>query len=356
MAREDMRKVELVVMNREVLDGITDTLDAENVDFAVSDHSDGGDAALVVFMVPANAVEPVQDRINSELDDRGIGNDTYTVVSDPEAVVSPRLDVREQHSDIGREGPERISRDELHSTAADMLPDVTIYGILTTIAAVVATSGVLLGSMSVLVGSMVIAPLIGPPMATSVSTVLDDERLFTRAAKLQIVGVGIALLTALVFALFVKQTALVPNAEVAQNLQLNNYAKPTLLLITVAVGSGIAGAISLATSGDVELVGVMMAAALVPPMGVMGVAIAWSQPTAALGSGAVVLVNLLSINLGATISLWYLGYHPRGWTELRSTRSTILRRVLVLIGMIGSLAVVLSSLAGQGGLTRLLGA
>ncbi len=350
-----MRKVELVVMDREVLSGITTLLDDEGIDFAVSDHSDGGDAALVVFMVPANAVEPIQDRIDGALDDMGVGNDTYTVVSDPEAVVSPRLDVREQYGNMGAEGPERISRDELHSTAADMLPDGTIYGILTAIAAVVATSGVLLGSMSVLVGSMVIAPLIGPPMATSVSTVLDDQRLFTRAAKLQVVGIGLAIVTALIFALFVKQTALVPNAEVTQNLQLNNYAQPTLLLITVAVGSGVAGAISLATSGEVELVGVMMAAALVPPMGVMGVAIAWSQPTAALGSGAVVLVNLLSINLGATISLWYLGYHPRGWTDLRDTRSTILKRVLVLIGMIGSLAVVLSSLAGHGGLTRLMG-
>ncbi len=352
-----MRKVEMMVMSAEARDRVTDVLEQENIDFAVSDQTaDADDSAIVIFTLPAGEVEWIQDEVDESLVDINAGKDVYTVVSDPEAVVSPRLDIREQHGVMESEGPERISRDELHSTAADMLPDLTIYSILTAIAAIVATSGVLLNSLSVLVGSMVIAPLIGPPMATSVSTVLDDEHLFARAAEHQIVGGVLAIVAATAFAYFAKVTALVPKGiNVAQTLQLSNYSSPTFLLITVAIGAGIAGAISLSTSGSVELVGVMMAAALVPPIGVMGVGIAWGRPMAVVGSGAVVLVNMLSINLGSIISLWYLGYHPKAWTNLRSTRSTILRRVLVLILMIGSLALVLSSLATEGGLSRIFG-
>ncbi|GGL61740.1 TIGR00341 family protein [Halocalculus aciditolerans] len=356
MARQDMRKVEMIILSDAALDTVTDALEVKNVDFAVSDQTHGRkDDAMVTFTVPVTQVERIQKYIDTRLPDQRSAESVYTIVTDPETVTSPRLDSGSNSDFREPDGPARISRDELHSRASDMLPDLAIYTILTAIAAIVATAGVLLDSVSVLVGSMVIAPLIGPPMATSVATVIDDERLFLRAARHQLAGGGVAVLVSVAFAFLAKRADLAPSGGVSRILEMSNYTSPAVLIIVVAVGAGVAGAISMSTSGTVELVGVMMAAALVPPIAIMAVGLAYFQFWAALGSATVVLVNLFSINLGATLSLWYLGYHETAWNPRRSTRSTILRRVLVIITMLGSLALGLTILAHGSGLTDLPG-
>ncbi len=55
----------------------------------------------------------------------------------------------------------------------------------------------------------------------------------------------------------------------------------------------------------------MIAAALIPPAAAAGIAIAWGQPSAAIGSTVLVLVNVLSVNLAGLLTLWYTGYRPR---------------------------------------------
>lgn len=70
---------------------------------------------------------------------------------------------------------------------------------MTAISAVVAVIGLLQNSAALVVGSMVIAPLIGPAMAAAVGTVIDDHELATRGIRLQIIGLGLAIVSAAVF-------------------------------------------------------------------------------------------------------------------------------------------------------------
>lgn len=57
---------------------------------------------------------------------------------------------------------------------------------------------------------MVIAPLIGPAMATAVGTVVDDSQLFARGVQMQVVGVLLSVVSAAAFGYFVRTTQLIP--------------------------------------------------------------------------------------------------------------------------------------------------
>ena len=343
MAREDMRLVEVMMMSDAAREHVLDILEEKELDYVVSDRTDGDNTSATVSVpLPAHAVEPVQDR----LDELDLDGDIYTVVVEPEAVVSTRIeDAEGLYQEVEELGHQGVSRSELHSTAADLMPDLTIYGLMTGISAIVATAGVLLESLAVLVGAMVIAPLVGPSMATSVATVIDDELLFGRSVKFQAIGGLIGLVSAIGFALLVRASSFVTDLDIPSILEASNHTAPAFLLVVVALSAGVAGAISLSTSGTIGLVGVMIAAAVIPPVGVMGVAIAWLKPVAVLGSAGVVLVNVLSINLASIITLWYLGYHPESWTDLRKARSTMLLRVIVLAAAIVALVIFLANVA-----------
>ncbi len=339
-----MRLVEVMLLADEARTELLDVLDAEQLDYSIVDMTDDPTrSAMISFPVAAHAVESIQDQI-ADLDCR---DEMYTVVYDPETIVSDRLDDDvEEDPQVGALAPGRISRRELHSKAADLLPDFVIYTILTAISAVVATAGVLLNSLSVLIGSMVIAPLLGPALSTAVATVIDDQRLFGRSVLFQLKGSVVALVSSVVFAYTAKSATYVSrNADIDVLLQLSTHTSPAFLLVAVAVCGGIAGAISLSTSGSTELVGVMVAAAIMPPIGIVGVGIAWGRPRVVLGSTAVVLINLMSINLAAIVSLWYLGYKPDSWQELKQTRSKLLRRSAVLLGLVLTLTVFLTRLS-----------
>jgi uncharacterized membrane protein len=60
-----------------------------------------------------------------------------------------------------------------------------------------------------------------------------------------------------------------------------------------------------------------------------------------------VLVNVFSINISAIVCLWYFGYHPADWKDLRETRSRMLKRVLVLVALTVALAAFLANLDGN---------
>lgn len=344
MAREDMRLVEVITMSESTRRTVLDVLETNDLDYTISDRTDDPDtSATISFPLPAHAVEPIQ----RQLDDLELGEEMYTVVVAPETVTSERLSASEDRFEhvegLGHQG---ISRSELHSNAADLTPDPVIYSLMTAISAVVATAGVLLEATAVLVGAMVIAPLIGPPMAISVATVIDDDKLFARSLKFQALGGLVALISATAFALVIRSTEFIPSGmDIDAVLKLSTHTAPSFLLVVIALSAGFAGAISLSTSADVGLVGVMIAAAVIPPVGIIGVGIAWGRPTAVLGSAAVVLLNILSINLAAIICLWYLGYHPQSWSDLRKARSTMLRRVIVLATAVILLTTFLAHLA-----------
>ncbi len=305
------------------------TLDDEGIDYAVTDETSSREyTAVVSFPLPRNAVEPVLDRLR----EIGIDDDSYTIVIDARTVVSRRFDALQERYDDEDESDQRIAREEVRTEAAELMPDLRTYLTLAVVSAVVATAGLLLDSPAVVVGSMVIAPVLGPAMATSVGTVVNDDDLFRTGIKLQAVGFTVAVVAATAFAVLVKSLYLVPpGLDVTALGQVQGRLSPDFLSLAVALGGGIAGAMSLAGGVSAALVGVMIAAALIPPVAAVGIGVAWGLPNVVLDASVLVCVNLLSINLTALAVLWYMGYRPERWFEADEARSKTLRRVGTLL-------------------------
>ncbi|MCU4740752.1 TIGR00341 family protein [Natronoglomus mannanivorans] len=327
-----MRLVEILIP-KEKRESVEEVLDGEDIDYTLIEESSRQEPSVVItFPLPTPAVESVLDSLR----EIGIDEDSYTVIVEAETVVSKRFDDLEQRY---AENSQRISREEMQARAKDLTPRFNTYVVMTVMSVVVATAGLLLDSPAVVVGSMVIAPLIGPALGASVGTVIDDPALFRRGITLQAIGLGIGVVTAASFAFVVRTTGLVsPMIDLFTISEIRGRLRPDLLSLVIAIGAGVAGAWTLTAGTSAALVGVMIAAALVPPLGVVGIGIAWGYPEVAFAASVLVLINMLTINVTSLAVLWYKGYRPDNWSQQDDARVATGKRVLVLVVAIVALS------------------
>ncbi|MEF8856822.1 MAG: TIGR00341 family protein [Haloplanus sp.] len=322
-------------------ESILRTLDDEGVDYVVTEEASSHDyTATVSFPLPQSAVEPVLEKLR----EAGLDREAYTIILDAETVISRRFDELVERYEEDEENGDRIAREELAARARSLAPDWRTFVVMTVASSVVATAGLLLDSAAVVVGSMVIAPLIGPAMATSTGSVVDDRELLLRGVKLQVAGGVLAVVAAAVFAVFLRTAHIVPleATDVFAIDEVRERLVPDVLSLVIALGAGVAGALSLSTGVSTALVGVMIAAALVPPTAVVGIGLAWGSPRTVTGAFVLVLVNFLSINFAALAVLWLTGYRPIGWFQREEARTATLKRIAAL----GAALLVLSTLLG----------
>ena len=316
---------------------VADILDDAEVDYAMTDETSQREYSDIAYIpTDVDSVEGLLD----ELRGAGVERDGYMIVSDVETIVSDSFDeqIAEKEDDKGDdeddddEAPpaddERIPREELQTKAQNLSRSTRNYIALTVISAIVATSGLLQDSAAVVVGSMVIAPLIGPAMASCVGTVISDDALFWEGIRSQLIGVTVAVGSAVLFAAGYR-AVLAPDLELLLIQQVAERAHPGLLSLAIALGAGTAGALSLTSGADEALVGVMIAVALMPPAAAVGLGIAYVDLTLAVGAGVLVLVNLLSINVAGVATVWLRRYKPTHWYDAREARRLTGRRLLI---------------------------
>jgi uncharacterized hydrophobic protein (TIGR00341 family) len=310
-------------------ESILRALDDEGIDYVVTEETGSRDyTATVSFPLPQTAVEPVLEQLH----EAGLGREAYTVVIDAETVISRRFDELVERYEEDEENGDRIAREELAARARSLSPKWRTFVVMTVVSSIVATAGLLLDSAAVVVGSMVIAPLIGPAMATSTGSVVDDRELLLRGVKLQVAGGVLAVVAAAAFATVLRTAHVVPleAADVFAIDEVRERLVPDVLSLFIALGAGVAGALSLSTGVSTALVGVMIAAALVPPTAVVGIGLAWGSPRTVSGAFVLVLVNFLSINFAALAVLWLTGYRPKSWFRREEARTATLKRIATL--------------------------
>lgn len=181
-------------------------------------------------------------------------------------------------------------------------PDVDFF-VMIGLSAIIATYGLLQGSSAVIIGAMLVAPLFTPILALSLAIVMGDIRLLRLAAEATLKGVALAI------GLSIFISALSPLRTVTHEIAART--QPNLFDLVVALASGAAGAYAVARK-DVAaaLPGVAIAAALVPPLGVVGVGLAIGDPSIAGGGGLLFTTNLIAITLVSSITLLLLGFRP----------------------------------------------
>ncbi len=309
-------------------------LDDEGIDYAVWDETGRKDfEALVQFPIPPIGVEPVLERLRKV----GVGENTYTIVLRPETVVSVKTKTLKQ-----RYSGTRISRDELISRAEDLAPETSTFFAFLVLSTVIATGGLLLDSAATIIGAMVVAPLMGPAISTSVGTVLYDRKLASRGLKLQVVGLLLTVaIGALLGALMKESILLPPGLDIREISQIAERTSPNFLSLFLALGSGIAGAISIIRGAGSALIGVAIAIALVPPAATSGLGIAWGLPLVAIAAAILVLVNLVAVNISALLMLWISGFRPAEEEATGDVRPFVISHTIFLVFAIALLSIAL---------------
>lgn len=309
-------------------EAIITELEKEDIDYVISPEIGRKEYSSVVsFPLPRGGVEPVLGRLREV----GVEEDGYTIVVAAETVVSKRFErLLDRYTGL------TISRAELAARAEEMAPAQSTFIIMTVVSAIVATTGLLLDSGAVIIGAMVIAPVMGPAVSTAVGTVLSDRSLLRRGIYLQGVGLVLAVVSAALFSQMVQMTLLVPpHLDMVEIAEIQQRLTPDVLSLVLAIGAGIAAIVSLTRGVAQVIVGAMIAVALVPPASTVGIALAWGQPTAAVGAGILTLVNALAVNLVALLLLRSAGYRPQDPTlaadAQRQTRQLLIALVSALV-------------------------
>jgi uncharacterized hydrophobic protein (TIGR00271 family) len=196
-------------------------------------------------------------------------------------------------------------------------PDVDFF-IMIGLSTLIATFGLLQNSSAVIIGAMLVAPLFSPLIALGLAIVQGNVRLLRLAIESTLKGVALSIGLAGLLAVLAPFKNLTP--------EINARSLPNLYDLAVALASGAAGAYAVARK-DVAaaLPGVAIAAAMVPPLGVIGIGLALGD--LALTGGAILLfaTNLVAIALAGSVTFLLLGFRPGG----HAGREIHLRRGLV---------------------------
>ncbi len=308
---------------------VVELLEDRGVDYAITDETSERNTAMIVS-VPL-ATGEVEEFLDS-LRKIGIERGGYAIITDVEAILADGEVETETDEQKSMESPlelftsNRISREELQDEVTEMAAMTPSYVFFTVVSAIVACAGLLTNSAAVVVGSMVIAPLLGPAVGASVGSIVNDEELFRTSVLAQCLGLVLAVLSATVFAYFVKLT-IMPTVDLKTLDEVISRVNPGALSLIVALGSGAAGAFSVSAGASAPLVGVMIAAALIPPAAAVGLSIAYWSPVILVSVAVLLLVNVLSINFASLGVLWMRGYRPTHWSEQQIAKRTTLKRL-----------------------------
>ncbi|RFC53559.1 TIGR00341 family protein [Brumimicrobium aurantiacum] len=177
------------------------------------------------------------------------------------------------------------------------------YVVLMILSVILATLGVFADSSPVIIGAMILAPLMSPIISFSMGVLRQDRELMKNSFITILVGIGVGYLFAIIFTLITPLTQL--NGEITSRI------KPNIIDLGIAVISGAAGAYAYSKEEIAKtLAGVAIAVALVPPLAVSGIGVAWLNFDVFFGAFLLLITNLTGMVLAASLVFLLTGYSP----------------------------------------------
>ncbi|GAB4240165.1 MAG: TIGR00341 family protein [Methyloligellaceae bacterium] len=233
------------------------------------------------------------------------------------------------------------TREELHKKVADGALFGWPTALLVAVSSVVAAVGLIQDSVTVIIGAMVIAPLLGPILAIILGVALGDLNLIARAARSGAFGLAIAIAIGFSFGLAVKFDA--TSAQYASRTDIGPEG------LALALASGAAAALSLTVGVSEALVGVMVAAALLPPAVVIGMMLGAGLLYDAAGAALLFCINVAAITLAGQLVFLLQGVSPRSWYARKTAKQSVAASLVFWVVAIGILFGLnyLRSLAGR---------
>lgn len=225
-------------------------------------------------------------------------------------------------------------REEIYQdvvTDAKLDRDFLIFVVLSTI---VAAIGLHSNSVAGVIGAMVIAPLLGPILGLSLGAALGDRQLLFGAVRTLGLGIALALGCAVLISFMIPVDF--------SSRELMSRAEVRLDGMALAIAAGAAAALSLTRGANSTLVGVMVAAALLPPGAAVGLFLGTGEFALASRAGLLLSLNVASLVLSALVVFRLRGIRPRTWLEKKGAdRAVAINMALSVLLLLIAIALIL---------------
>lgn len=223
-----------------------------------------------------------------------------------------------------------VSKEELYDDIEKPVNLSMNFLMMVILSSIVAGIGILRDNQAIIIGAMVIAPFLAPNMSMAFGTTLGDLSIIKKSAITGIIGSLIAFGISLAWGYASGNLD-----EIALDAQIE-YEDIVLALVC-----GFAGVLSAVSGQGSTLVGVMVAAALLPPLMRAGLLIGGGLMSDGMNSFLIFSANIICLNIAGIITFYLAGIRPSLWYEsenaMKKTKTAIIvwgAALLILIVVI----------------------
>ncbi|MBC9797677.1 TIGR00341 family protein [Sinomicrobium weinanense] len=202
-----------------------------------------------------------------------------------------------------------LSKEELYSDIDEPVKLSLNFILMVILSSFVAGIGILKDNVAIIIGAMVIAPFLGPNMSMAFGTTLGDWPVIKKSMVTGIVSSLIALVISVLWGMLA--------GNVGEITMDPGIAYDDIVL---ALACGFAGVISALSGQGGTLVGVMVAAALLPPLMRAGLLLGGEYYSDAFNSFLIFCTNIICLNIAGIITFYLAGIRPGRWWEKENAK------------------------------------
>lgn len=288
------------------------------------------DRVLITIVAKPGEAQPLMDRIGETMEDAGVEG-WHQTLSTLDAV-DPDMLTEEDEAKL-RTTSITAAREELLARVRENAALTPDYALMVALSTVVAAIGLNTDQIAAVIGAMVIAPFLGPLMGLALAVALGMRRLLLSGITAAAAGVVICLAVSAALSIVL---------PVDPSSGLLDYAQPlSPAALVLALAAGAAAALATASDRGTAMVGVMVAAAILPPLVAVGLLLASGQSQEAARAGVLAFANMICLTLSAQIVFAAKGIRPRHFSELKETQTSVRLNIATLSALIAGLAIVL---------------
>lgn len=307
-----MKRIEISV-EEEDAGSIEEVLSAEQMTYSkFSSRSEIGKIFFYSTTVADEQLDPTMEKLSSAMDMRK--SDNQIIVLDVLAYVSTKL------RNVQKKANESKSKNpiELIVQPLDQYLKLKRYPvIMVVLSTIVVLVGLFLENIPIIIGSMLLSPLLGPASASMVNGSLGRTKQLVKSEWVLFTLVGISLvLSAAISFIIANVTPITPGPQIFSRTSVSP------LDVIVAIVLGFASALALTTKLPETLVGVAIAAALLPPLGVAGIYLGLGNFHEFLNAFILTLIYIFGLRVGGIAFLRASGITPRKYYEKQKAKIT----------------------------------
>ena len=314
-----MEKIEVIVFEKQIepVENVLKSYDVPHV--RINAKSDSGDCFLYAITLPEDMVEEVIQKLAEVVDLK------------QKNILLNNIKIEATLSDHLNKLAEKIHKPKKVGIVIEELIPLTEpftrlrkdYFVILWIAAIVSMSGLFANSPAVIIGAMLISPLLGPITALSLNSTLGrDDKVKKSFFNLFLMLVTVIVLSAIITAIASQIVHLQTTPEIQSRGDIHAVD------VVISILLGVAGGIAMTSNIPGSLVGVAIAASLVPPAVVTGIGLSFLSAKLFTGSLLLVISNVVGLLLGSMIVFIVRGAIPRKYQDKEKARKYMKRSII----------------------------